>query len=123
MISKQKNEIESLNKVINEYQNKNKNLIDGFDIKIYKNELIKHMEEIIKLKESEENLKKKNKELEENLEKKNKESEDIKNEIKNYKNDLEEIKNNFKNLKLIPKSIEDKETLEAIKKILNKIII
>ena len=40
MISKQKNEIESLNKAMNEYQNKNKNLIDDFDIKIYKQELL-----------------------------------------------------------------------------------
>ncbi len=83
----------------------------------------------------EENLKKeKNKEsissdsclrdtLEEKIDDLNSQLSDKKNEIRILKNDCKEINENLKILKVIPKTMEEKEALDLIKKILIKISI
>ena len=61
--------------------------------------------------------------LQEQIDDLNSQLNDKKNEIKNLKNDCEEINENFKILKVIPKTMEEKEALDAINKILIKISI
>ena len=59
--------------------------------------------------------------LQEQIDDLNSQLNDKKNEIKNLKNNCEEISQNLELLKLIPKTMKEKEALDAIKKILIKI--
>ena len=83
----------------------NKNLIDDFDIKIYKQELSKYMDEIIKLKE-----------LEENLEMENK---DIKNKLAIYEGENNSLKQKIN--KLSHENENSKELLEHIDDLISKL--